>query len=397
MRGSIRRLAIVLCGALLGGLVVVPLLSSGAGAGVASHTFTIGVDHSTPTGHNFEYVDYFPRSGVAVRSGDTLDFQWANTPDGLHTATLLATATTPNAKWGANPLAVPDPDDGGTQLQINPAIGAPTFPPAGTPAPGACGNAAAPCTFDGTADLNSGATPTNSGAHFVVKITAAPGTYSYVCLIHPGMLGSFTVVGPQVQGSTPAGVATAATAQGRSDTEGALDAEEAVPPAPRKLNNDGTHTVTVTAGTATPYVEIAEMLPRRTTIRPGDTITWITGSIKDPHTVTFPQGSDPATEPIPSYCEGAPDVLLTAPPVGPPCGNPALFENHFNPAPVGGTVISSPSTSASSGVFANPPAPFPRGYSFSFPNAGTFTYQCRIHDHMLGTVVVRPSGGGNDH
>ncbi len=66
----------------------------------------------------------------------------------------------------------------------------------------------------------------------------------------------------------------------------------------------------------------------------------------------------------------------------------------FNPQPQGPMAITGPSTAsatatvASSGVLALLP-PFPNSnYNFSFPNAGTFTYLCRIHDHMTGTIVV---------
>lgn len=362
-------------------MIAIPLQSSVAAA--APRTIPIGVDHSTPAGHNFEYVDYFPRSGVTVHAGDVLDFAWSTDPDGLHTATLLKTGETPSQAWTNEPLATLDSDDGPGQLQINPAIGAPTNP--------TCGGAVNPCPFDGTSDLNSGAIPTDTNGHFLVRIAAPTGTYNYVCLIHPGMTASFTVVGPTVRSSTPASVKRDAGTQGRADTNGALAAEAAVPPAQVQHNPGGGATVTITAGTATPFVEVAEMLPRNTVIHPGDTVHWITQTIKDPHTVTFPRGSDPSTEPLPNYCEGNPDVLQTGPPASPPCGDPTKFETHLNVAPTGGTVISSPHTVATSGVIGNPPAPFPTNYSFSFPNAGTYTYQCRIHDHMLGTIKVRPA------
>jgi hypothetical protein len=29
------------------------------------------------------------------------------------------------------------------------------------------------------------------------------------------------------------------------------------------------------------------------------------------------------------------------------------------------------------------------GPTFTFPNEGRFAYQCRIHDHMVGAVVVK--------
>jgi plastocyanin len=70
-----------------------------------------------------------------------------------------------------------------------------------------------------------------------------------------------------------------------------------------------------------------------------------------------------------------------------PYGCGTAGEVHIVPQPLGGTVISSPNTVASSGIISTLPG-FPSSYSFSFPNSGTFAYQCRIHDHMLGVVKV---------
>ena len=318
-----------------------------------------------------------------------IDFGWAASPDGFHTATLLKTGESPGHTWAAHILAAPDSDDG-TQLQLNPAIAAPTHPPAGSGAPGACGSAAKPCLYNGTSDLNSGANGTDGVSHFFVKVNVPAGTtVNVVCLVHPGMAGSFQVVGAGTPASAPAGVASSAASQAAADTSGALAAEAAASTPQVVTNSDGTHTVTLTAGTATDHVEVVEMLPNAATITAGDTVHWMTKTIKDIHTVTFPQGGQPETEPLPNYCEGTPDVLQTGPPAGPPCGDPSKFEVHLNPAPVGPTAIPSPVTLASSGLIANPPAPFPTGYSFTFPNAGTFTYQCRIHDHMTGTLTVQ--------
>ena len=100
----------------------------------------------------------------------------------------------------------------------------------------------------------------------------------------------------------------------------------------------------------------------------------------------FPQGTQ--GNPAPSYCEGTPDVLQNGPPSGPPCGNPTKFENHLNPAPIGPTTIPSPVTLASSGLIATPGGSFPTGYSFTFPNAGAYTYQCEIHFSMKGTERI---------
>jgi plastocyanin len=384
------RVAALACVGLVSTLLVVPTMTAVARA--ATKTIAIAIDHGTPPGHDFEYVDFFPRSGVAIHTGDVIDFGWSATLDGLHTATLLKTGETPAHAWATHILAASDADDGAAQLQLNPTIGGPTHPPAGSGAPGACGSASAPCVYNGTADLNSGANPSDGKTHFFVKVNVPAGTtVNVVCLIHPGMAASFDVVGAGAAASTPSAVASAAASQATADTTAAMAAMNAASTPQIVTNANGTHTVTLTAGTATDHVEVVEMLPSTATVTAGDTVRWITKTIKDIHTVTFPQGHDPSTEPLPSNCEGTPDVLQTGPPAGPPCGDPSKFENHFNAAPVGGTVIPTPVTLASSGIIANPPAPFPTSYSVTFPNAGTFTYQCRIHDHMTGTLTVLSS------
>ena len=313
------------------------------------------------------------------------------TPDGFHTATLLKTGETVGQALAKYPFAVPDAEDGAKQLQLNPAAVAPTHPPAGSGAPGACGSAATPCVYNGSADLNSGGNGTDGSTHFFVKVNVPAGTtVNVVCLIHPGMSGSFQVVGAGTPSSTPNGVASAAASQAATDTAGALTAEAAAETPQTVTNSDGTHTVTLIAGTATSYVEVAEMLPGAATVSAGDTVRWVTKTVKDPHTVTFPVGSAPETEPIPTYCEGSPDALVPDGQQGPPCGgDPSKIEVHINPAPVGPTTVPTPVTLASSGIIATPPAPFPTSYSFTFPNPGTFTYQCRVHDHMVGTLTVQ--------
>jgi plastocyanin len=208
------------------------------------------------------------------------------------------------------------------------------------------------------------------------------------------MKGSLTVVPDQAPASDPRAVQFEANIQHLADTVGALGAEIAAERGSVSLNPDGkTHTITMTAGMATPFVEVAEMLPKTVNVHDGDTVKWVTKSIKDPHTVTFPKGS--GSDPLPPFCEtgaGVADTPAAAPP-SPPCADLSKFEVHFVPQPqtvppVGPPVISGPSTEATSGVidtFATTPSP--DNYSFMFPNSGTFAYECRIHDHMIGVVV----------
>src|SRR5207302_7634097 len=158
-----------------------------------------------------------------------------------------------------------------------------------------------------------------------------------------------------------------------------------------RRNEDGTNTVTMTAGTATQFVEVAEMLPWNVTIHPGDTVNWVTLTQKDPHTVSFPdlQENPSPQDPVQPVCEGATgDSPANGPPPNFGCGeSPAEFT--VDPSSKGPKQISTPTTMASSGIIATFGGLFDR-YSFSFPNQGTFSYQCRIHDHMNGTITVAP-------
>ena len=356
--------------------VALAIGSSVPGAAAAGPTtYQIGVDNAAPAGHDWLYVDFFPRTEVKVHRGDVLDLKWnTGSIDALHTATLIPPDATPP------PLFVPDGDDSASQAQINPVAFAPTDP--------MCGSAGKPCVYDGTTVLNSGAQFTAPGFDFFVALnvsaTSAPVTVNYVCLVHPGMKGSVSVVPDSQPASTQAAVQAAAAQQYETENLGARRAEAQAERGSVTTNPDGTHTVTVTAGTAAPFVEVAEMLPRTIHIQPGDTVTWVTRTVIDAHTVTFPQGSGSDTvDPLQTVCE-SPGPVDT----GPPCGASSAAELHDNPQPQGSTSIASRFTIGSSGVLSNPPAPFPNTYTFSFPTAGTFAYQCRIHDHMTGTIVA---------
>ena len=378
-----------------------------AAATSAPPVHVIGVDNASPSGHNFEYVDFFPHSATTVHLGDVIDFAWnAGSPDGFHTATLLKPGQSVAQGYAAaeNQLVIPD-EDTTVQLQINPSTIVPTDP--------TCGHAAShPCTYslDNQSRLNSGAMPTVPGGHFFVTTSrdgdvSAPTIINFVCLIHPGMVGSFTIVPAATAATTSTAETAAATAQYATETTGALTAETLADEKSVTNNGDGTHTITMTAGTASAGVEVLEMLPTRVEIRPGDKVKWVTSTRIDVHTVTFPKGSGSnSVDPLPFACEVA--GLTDAPSTGPPdfgCSSPAAIENHVVPQAQGPTAIASTSTVATSGVIAaaEGPLPFPDRYTFSFPNSGTFAYQCRIHDNMVGTIVVNraqvlaQTGGGS--
>lgn len=362
------------------------------GASVSRPPYVIGVDNANPAGdHNFEYVDYFPRgqilptdSQAVVGNGAILDFKYLGGRDGLHTATLIPTTETPEHASARLPLVTFDGDNGEAHPILNPKA---VFQDP-------CGQSAATaCTYAGITTVNSGALPAfTPSLDFFVRInlaTSMPTTVHYVCLIHPGMQGKIRVV--PGRGSSPAAFADNATTQYAADTADALAAEAAATTTAQAGNF-------VVAGTATQFVEVAEMLPKTFSVAAGGQVAWKTLTIRDPHTVTFPAGAgsdsvDPLTPPYaPAECEGNPESAPDTPIAGPPptFGCSTVAELGFNPFPNGVTAITSPATVATSGIISSPPSGLPSTATFSFPNGGTFPYQCRIHDDMTGTITVAP-------
>src|SRR2546425_9662197 len=123
-------------------------------------TYLIGVDAAGPTGHNFEYVDFFPRGQVrpndppaVVGNGAVLDFRYnVGSLDGLHTATLLPFGETPGQAWAQQPLITGDEPESAPAPNV-------IFNPTVYQGPTNCGDAANPCVYTGAAEVNSGAMP----------------------------------------------------------------------------------------------------------------------------------------------------------------------------------------------------------------------------------------------
>lgn len=104
-------------------------------------------------------------------------------------------------------------------------------------------------------------------------------------------------------------------------------------------------------------LQALQFYPGTITIDAGDSVTWQFPA-GEPHTVTF---LGPKSAP-------------------PPPNDPG------NPVPAGGTSYDG-STYTSSGFLL-----LGKGYTLTFPKAGTYTYYCLIHGEMVGKVVVQPAG-----
>ena len=368
----------------LGTIVLLAGQASLAGvtsAADAPPTITADMPSAVPAGHLWSFNDYFPRT-LTVAQGTTIDFAL----EGFHTATLLPTGTTPAADMVASGIITADPDDaapnpnGTSHTQLRPQALMPTS--------FACGSNAAPCAFDGTTVVSSGAP--NGPSPFAVAVTAPTGTYAFHCRIHPGMVGWLNVVAPSAPVPSASEVAAAVTAQVAADVAAGYTAEELADHQSPHHNADGTTTWTMSAGASSPdgRTVILEMLPRNVHIRKGDSVRWTSPSVNEPHTVTFPH--ELGTDFVPMCEAGAAD--------GPCFGPPDELEG----APGNGIWhVTSPSTTSDSGfltstaevaAFGLPQTATLKSWTVSFAGAvaGTYHYVCQIHDGMSGTVTVVP-------
>ncbi|MDQ6714319.1 MAG: hypothetical protein M3Z28_14205, partial [Candidatus Dormibacteraeota bacterium] len=283
--------------------------------------FTIGVDAKNPPTKNFEYTDFFPNGfqqtspvvsnvsspTLTIHDGDVLHFLWSPDAslDSAHTATLASMeGTLKSAQDKYSPL-MPDTDDGGGKFVGNPL----TFNPTSRD----CGTASNACSYDGLSDLNSGFMPNHNGSvnpseFFVqMQLESGHGTVNFFCALHRGMVGQVRVLARNTETSstTEEEMAAAALAQYTKETADGLAAEAAANQTASTTNTDGSKTVTMTAGTAAPHVEVIEMLPNNVAIKQGDKVTWVDKGF-DIHTVTFPKGhgSDSVDPFQPPVCEG---------------------------------------------------------------------------------------------
>ncbi|MBX3031667.1 MAG: hypothetical protein KF809_16080 [Chloroflexi bacterium] len=194
-----------------------------------------------------------------------------------------------------------------------------------------------------------------------------PGTFTFLCPIHPGMSGEVTVL---------AAGEGAATTQSEADAAGAASSEallaqtetlrEARTASVESITAaDGTTTWRIfadaaTVGTILPgggegYLELLEFVPAELAIQPGDTVHW---SARGVHTVTFPRTGQAPTSVDP-----------------------------FVPASGGETYDGT--AAAHSGLLNAGPGS-PSAYALTFPTAGTFAYVCALHAGLgqVGTIVV---------
>jgi plastocyanin len=341
-----------------------------------------------------------------VHQGDVINFQWA----GFHTATLLPAGEDAEAwvaenasEFGDPHFAIlEDPDDTGLDPGSSAAKPAVKFNAHNIllPSDFTCGAAGNPCSYDGSAIVNSGLPLAEDADVFSVSVDATPNTSFWViCLLHPNMRLKVNVVPGGEEATTQAEV------DAYADDTIASDAAEAAAlhtklQKPKKKNG----VWQAFGGVDGDGFALLGMYPKRLKIKKGDRVRWRFDRLPfELHTVSFPrkkaleiiQGDFvPACDPDGDEGPG-PD---TPPELeGPPfCNDPSQLEFELEPRSMhqyGNGKVTGANDFETSGVrgeFGFSEDPYTLKFKKTSGKKG-FKYICMIHGGFMGgRVVVKP-------
>jgi plastocyanin len=314
------------------------------------------------TAKHLDLDGFFPAT-TRIHVGDRIS--WSI--NGFHTVSILP------AGKAAPPLIIPAP--------ANPiagkldAIGAPMWfngqpnlevnPVAAAPSGGK--------VYAGKGFLNSGLpAPTNGPPPpFVVKFTTA-GTYTFHCLVHPGMQGVVKVLPKRKKVPSAAQDRLAALNQGAVAVGAARVLARVKPPA-----------ATVLAGNDSGPVAWLRFFPEKLRVKVGTTVNFRIASKREIHTITFGPAAYTtqieSTFTTPSPNAAGPPTLIVNPfgayPSDPPPLPPYTGANHGNGF-------------EAAGILAPAGGPLPSAASITFTTPGVYKFECVIHENMDGTVTV---------
>ncbi|HEY3229624.1 MAG TPA: plastocyanin/azurin family copper-binding protein [Roseiflexaceae bacterium] len=290
--------------------------------------------------HALQAQAFLP-STITIDEGDTI--KWTTRADFVHTVSFTS---------------------GGPQPPVVTAEGNTVVQPAATAFPAGGPN------YDGTGFVNSGLLE-GKDKTFSLTFTKA-GSYSYVCLLHPGMGGAVVV--------QPAGSAypmTQAQVDTQANTElyaklGQANQDLQSAKLTSKANANGTTNYTVVNGAGGNQASMLRFIPVDLTVKAGDSVTWLGNDPHEVHTVTF---YDPAGK--------VPDFIVPQPQ---PSGPPKLVLPHA--APENDTEVDSQDLYNSGLLLPG------QAYTFSFPKPGVYSYVCVVHapQGMFGKITVEAAG-----
>jgi plastocyanin len=446
-------------GAAVGALFALALavaLPASATAAAGGTTLAIGVGHTDPDNQQFSvatlgpvpggrvwsYTDFFTRE-VWINSGDTLDFQ--TPPNEFHVVAL--TKDGPGYR-AANPIFRPDnepPPETSDPVAPGSGVAKVLLAPSGLTLfnPPTCGVKLAGqpnCIFDGATTVTAGPiggghikkllqvfgqlavappplkkiTPAlfNGTVDWNVTVTAGPGDYNYLCLIHPDMNGTLHVVAAGAPTTAQGTINAQSLAQFAADkAEGQARYAADNTPTVESIDASGHKTWSAHAGdnTDSGHVAFFEMMPRNLNLSVGDSVHWTWGTEAELHTVSFPANT--ATLPPPfmpdcGFSPGTDDFFLAGPtPAQSYCGDlPPSFENFElagDPGNARPGILSNTTDLVDSGVLVGAhynlspsvqdwttTAAAPSTSAAPASTPVTHFYQCTLHDWMQAAITV---------
>jgi plastocyanin len=345
-------------------LVVAGCASTAPSNPAALATFHVDVGYEDKA-QGFEAEAFFPKS-LTVNVGDTVVFTMrAHEP---HTISFNSPQPVPAP-------FLPGPDH---SLAANPVIflSSPPSMPGDPKAP-----VMLKATFDGTGFVSSGFLQ-KPGDSLTVTFPAA-GTYQVLCLVHFESMKGTIVVNPAgtMRPMSEAAYKSAAAAEVKDAlAKGVALLKGVTVPAPM-ARPDGSHLYTVYAGMGYTDGSVDYMRfvgGEQLSIKVGDSINFDMQKNGNgvPHTVTYLSGGADLDLITPQPQQGGPPLLLVNPKV--------LMPAPLPPAPYDGTGY------YNSGLLLTR-GPTPQAFTVTYTKAGTFKYQCIIHDEdgMNGAIVVQ--------
>lgn len=301
-------------------------------------------------------VETFRPSTIFVNVGDSVEFQ--NPYEEIHTVTYVGSAAVPD-------LIVPNgppPKTGPPQLIFNPLAANPT---------------ASVATVDGSAYQNSGVL--NKGQSWTATFPKQ-GLFKFLCLVHPGMESSVTVLA--------AGVFVPTQAQRDFEAQDLLNRDigpgersAASGQAVKSAGSGGTSTWDLSIAASVGQTDVNRFIPSRLQVGLGDTVRWNNNTFV-PHTITFTSGAAVPDLVTPQFQGAGPPLLILNP--------QALFPSGAPQQQYAGTGF------VNSGfIGAGPEATGGKTFAMTFTRAGTYSYLCILHadQGMAGVIEVGPQTG----
>jgi plastocyanin len=218
------------------------------------------------------------------------------------------------------------------------------------------------------------ATPQRPPAPYVLTFTK-PGTYRYRCAVHTEMRGIIRV--------RPASAPVPSASAHKKLGDAQLLAVIADAKALNQTKPSSNLAVSVGAGHKATGAEIASFFPNQLAVKTGDTVTFTNADETDIHTVTF--GPEALRTQIENNFAAPHGMQVLLDPRGAyPSEPPGSPTPHYDGTNHGDGYLNS-------GVLAPPGSPAaagPQSFQVTFTKPGTYQYECVIHEHMDGTIVV---------